>query len=313
MKKFQILLTDGLQQPGKDILSSEGEYKDQKGISAEDLLVDIPNYDAIIVRGRTKVTSEVITKAAKLRVIGRCGVGVDNIDLKAAKEKGITVVNAPVATSTSVAELTMGMIFSLARDIPRATAGLKDGEWLKKSLIGVELFGKTLGIIGYGNIGAKVGHLAASAGMKIKVFDVLLKPGSREIENGEITTFESVLRESDFLTIHTPLVEGTRHLLNEKTFSEMKDGMRIVCAARGGIIDEQALLKALSSGKVAGAALDVFETEPPTFQELVDHPGVIATPHIGGQTRDAQLQASIDIASEVMAALKKEDLRWKIV
>ena len=313
MDKWNVLLTDGLQSAGKDLLAAECEVEDRKGISAEELILTIENYEAIIVRGRTKVTKEVLDKAKKLKVVGRCGVGVDNIDLQTAKNHGVTVVNAPVATTTSVAELTMGFIFSLAREIPRASTGMKNGEWLKKELIGVELNKKTLGIIGYGHIGATVGRLAASAGMHIIAFDLFLKPETTRIEGGEMLSFDEMLKKSDFLTIHTPLTDGTKHLINKEAITKMKDGVFIVCAARGGIIDEAALLDALNSGKVAGAALDVYSTEPPTNNELIEHPKVIATPHIGGQTADAQSQASFDIASEVLAVLKNAPLRWKIV
>jgi len=313
MTKFCILLTDGLQQPGKDLISLENEFNDSKGISAQELKGEIAGYDAIIVRGRTKMTPEVIENAHKLKVIGRCGVGVDNIDLDAAKAKGITVVNAPVATTTSVAELTMGLIYSLAREIPRASAGLKQGEWLKKSLVGIELNGKSLGIIGYGRIGAMVGKMASSAGMRINAFDPYLTQESTFVDGGEILPFEQVLQNSDFITIHTPLNGKTKHLIDQHAITQMKDGVRIVCAARGGIIDESALLQGLNSGKIAGAALDVFEMEPPTNEELLKHPNLIATPHIGGQTSDSQLRASIDIASEVLAALNGKELRWKIV
>lgn len=313
MKKFRVLLTDGLQNAGKDLLSVEIEFEDRKGISAEELLSEIADYDAVIVRGRTKITREVIAKAKKLKVVGRCGVGVDNIDLEAAKENGITVVNAPVATTTSVAELTMGFIFSLAREIPRASSGMKNRDWLKKMLVGMELRGKSLGIIGYGRIGATVGKLAVSVGMRINAFDLILKPGSIDIDGGEVMLYEEVLRDSDFITIHTPLTKDTHHLINKDAIGKMKDGVHLICAARGGVIDETALLDALNTGKVAGAALDVYEIEPPTNQELINHSKVIATPHIGGQTADAQKQASIDISSEVIAALKEEKLRWKIV
>ncbi len=313
MEKFKVLLTDGLQQPGKDLLSEKNEFTDQKGISPEDLIKTLPAYDAVIVRGRTKMTRQVIESSDKLKVIGRCGVGVDNIDLEAAKENNVIVVNAPVATTTSVAELTMGLIFSLAREIPRASAGMKNAEWLKKSLVGMELCGKALGIIGYGRIGAMVGKLATATGMRINAYDPILKPETTFVDGGEILPFEHVLKSSDFITIHTPFNKETHHMINDQTIAMMKDGVRLVCAARGGIIDESALLHALQSGKVAGAALDVYETEPPGNQDLISHPNLIATPHIGGQTADAQLRASIDIASEVLAALNCEELRWKIV
>lgn len=313
MGKFRILLTDGLEQPGKDLIAANHEFVDRKGISADELVVELPDFDAVIVRGRTKMTREVIKSTSNLKVIGRCGVGVDNIDLDAAREHGVTVVNAPVATTTSVAELTMGLIYSLAREIPRASAGMKAGDWLKKSLVGMELSGKTLGIIGYGRIGAMVGKLASSTGMRINAYDPCLTPQTTFVDGGEIMPYEQVLRDSDFITIHTPLNGDTKHMINDAAISLMKDGVRIVCAARGGILDEDALLAALKSGKVAGVALDVFETEPPVNRELIEHPNLIATPHIGGQTEDAQLRASQDIATEVLAALSGEELRWKIV
>jgi len=313
MGKFRVLLTDGLQQLGKDLISSEDEFIDRKGISAQELMKEIPAYDAVIVRGRTKMTRDVIKNAHKLKVIGRCGVGVDNIDLGAAKEKGIIVVNAPVATTTSVAELTMGLIYSLAREIPRASAGLKQGEWLKKSLVGIELNGRSVGIIGYGRIGRMVAKLASSVGMDINAFGPHLTKESKIVEGGRIMSFKQVLQNSDFITIHTPLKDNTIQMIDEKAIDLMKDGVRIVCTARGGIIDESALLQGLNSGKIAGAALDVFEAEPPTNEELLRHPNLIATPHIGGQTIDSQLRASIDIASEVLAALNGKELRWKIV
>jgi len=306
MSSWRILLTDGLQKAGKEILDLAASVDDRKGITAEELLSEINNYDAVIVRGRTKMTDVVIAQAKKLKLIGRCGVGVDNIDLQAAKENGITVVNAPGATTTSVAELTMGLIFALAREIPRADAGMKNGEWLKKKLVGVELDKKSLGIIGYGRIGSTVGKIAASVGMRINATRA-------HISGGEFMTFDEVIEKSDFITIHTPLTETTRNLINDETISKMKDGVFIICVARGGIIDENALLDGLNSSKVAGAALDVYASEPPTNQELINHPKLIATPHIGGQTADAQKQASIDISTEVLAGLREEKLRWKIV
>lgn len=313
MSSWRILLTDGLQKAGKEILDLAASVDDRKGITAEELLSEIDNYDAVIVRGRTKMTDVVIAQAKKLKVVGRCGVGVDNIDLQAAKENGITVVNAPGATTVSVAELTMGLIFALAREIPRADAGMKRGEWLKKELVGVELDKKSLGIIGYGRIGSRIGKIAVSAGMRINAFDPFLTPETTQVNGGELLPFDEVIKKSDFITIHTPLTETTRNLINDETISKMKDGVFIICAARGGIIDEKALLDGLNSGKVAGAALDVYANEPPTNQELISHPKIITTPHIAGQTADAQKQASIDISTEVLAGLRGEKLRWKIV
>ncbi len=313
MDTWKIILTDGLQDTGIEVLSKDAQVQDRKGISAEDLLKEIGDYDAIIVRGRTKVTREVMEAGKKLKVIGRAGVGVDNIDLKAAKEKGVTVVNAPSSTTTAVAELAMGLIFALAREIPKVDASMKRGERLKKDFEGVELFGKTLGIIGFGRIGSSVGQVAAAAGMRIAACCIFRIPEVIRITGGELLSLDDVIEQSDFITIHTPLTDETRNLINEEMIARMKDGVYIICTARGGIIDEKALLKALNSGKVAGAALDVFETEPPVFKELIDHPKVIATPHIAGQTNEAQRRASLDISREVLTALKGEKLHWKVV
>ena len=313
MAKWRILLSDGLGKAGKEILSAKAEVRDRKGITAEELLSEIGDYQAVIVRGRTKITKQVLEQAKELKVIGRAGVGVDNIDLKAAGEKNIIVVNAPVATTTSVAELTMGLIFSLARQIPRADAHMKIGEWIKKQLVGVELKNKKLGIIGYGHIGASVGKLAASVGMKINAYDAFLKPESTVVEGGQLLPFDEVIKNSDFITIHTPLTDETRNLINDDVISKMKDGVFIINAARGGVIDEIALLKGINIGKVGGAALDVYLKEPPANQELINNPKIIATPHIAGQTADGQAQVSIDIATEVLAALGGEILNWKVV
>jgi D-3-phosphoglycerate dehydrogenase len=312
MDTWKIIVTDGLQDAGMSILSKEAKVDDRKGISAEDLVKEIGNYDAIIVRGRTKVTREVIEAGKNLKVIGRAGVGVDNIDVAAAKEKEIKVVNAPSSTTTAVAELAMGLIFALAREIPKADASMKRGEWLKKDLEGVELFGKTLGIIGFGRIGSTIGQTAAAVGMRIMACCLFRIPETIRIIGGELLVMDDIIEKSDFITIHTPLTDETRGMINAEAFSRMKDGVYIICTARGGIIDEKALLDALNSGKVAGAALDVFETEPPVFKELINHPKVIATPHIGGQTNEAQRRASVDISREVMAALKGDKLHWQV-
>jgi D-3-phosphoglycerate dehydrogenase / 2-oxoglutarate reductase len=312
MGVWRVLLTDGLRKEGKDILSAKAEIGERKGISADELLSEIGDYQAVIVRGRTKITKQVLEQAKNLKVIGRAGVGVDNIDLKAAKEWNVTVVNAPVATTTSVAELAIGLIFSLAREIPRADAHMKKGDWIKKQLVGMELKNKSLGIIGYGHIGASVGKLAASIGMRINAYDAFLKPESTVVLGGQLLSFNEVINSSDFITIHTPLTDETRNLINESVISNMKDGAFIINAARGGIIDEMALLNGLNSGKIGGAALDVYLKEPPTNQDLINHPKVIATPHIAGQTTDGQAQVAIDIATEVLIALGGGKLHWKV-
>lgn len=312
MPDFNILITDGLDENGQSILRSSAQVDDRKDISADDLLKAIPEYDALIVRGRTKVTASLMDAAVRLKVIGRAGVGVDNIDLEAAKKHNITVVNAPMSTSLAVAELTFGLLLTLAREIPRADAGMKQGNWLKKELEGVELHGKTLGLIGFGRIGVEVGKRASAFGMNVIAYDPLISEDDIKQRGAEPVSIQDLYAWSDFISLHLPLNVQTRDMVGPLAFSEMKDGVRLVCAARGGIIDESALVAALNSGKVAGAALDVFGVEPPGLTEAVSHPRVIATPHIGAQTVEAQSRASEDIANEVISALQGKTLRWKV-
>ena len=310
--RWKILLTDGLAPITDQALLNSVELVDKKGISADELLEIVGDYEAIIVRGRTKITESVLSKAENLKVVGRMGVGVDNIDLQAAAEHGVTVVNAPVATTVSVAELTLGLMLSLMREIPKADAGMKAGEWLKKDLVGTELYQKTLGIIGIGNIGQAVSERALAFGMRVLALQRSRTSEEIQAAGAEPVDLETLLEQSDLITLHIPHVQGTHYILNEEAFSKMKDGVMIICAARGGVLDEKALLAALESGKVAGAALDVYETEPAGTNQLAMHPRVIATPHIGAQTKEAQLRAGDDILSEVVAALEEKPLRWKV-
>jgi D-3-phosphoglycerate dehydrogenase len=312
MTNYKILITDGLDETGQSILRASAQVDDRNNISADDLLKAIPDYDGLIVRGRTKVTAAVMEAASRLKVIGRAGVGVDNIDLEAAKKHNITVVNAPMSTTLAVAELTFGLMLALAREIPRADAGMKQGKWLKKDLEGVELNGKTLGIIGYGRIGMEMGKRAAAFGMSVVAYDPLISEDAIKQRGAEPVSIQDLYAWSDFISLHLPLNVQTRDMMGAQAFSEMKAGVRIVCAARGGIIDEVELVKALNSGKVAGAALDVFSAEPPGSTEAVSHPRVIATPHVGAQTVEAQSRASEDIAAEVLSALEGKALRWKV-
>ncbi|MEL7625368.1 MAG: hydroxyacid dehydrogenase [Anaerolineaceae bacterium] len=310
---YKVLITDGLESIGKDLINQVGEAVDKKGIDAAQLLQEVGEYDGMIVRGRTKVTREVFDAAKNLKVVGRAGVGVDNIDLAAAKEHGVTVVNCPTATSEAVAELAMAMIFGLARELPRADAAMKNENWAKKELMGIELMGKTLGMIGFGNIGQLVAKYAACMGMKVLVFKRTWDPEYVRQKGFEQVHLDELLSQADFISLNLPLNPESKYLLNDETFAKMKDGVYIVDASRGGVIDHAALLRALESGKVAGAALDVYEKEPPLTWDLVKHPKVIATPHVGGQTIEAQLRAAEDIASEVVNVLEGNHLRWKIV
>ncbi len=312
MSVWKILLTDGLEENGKAILGASGEVDDKSGISADDLLTIIGEYDALIVRGRTKVTAAVFDAGKKLKVVGRAGVGVDNIDLAAAKTHNVTVVNSPLATTVAVAELTMSLLLSIVREIPRADASMKSGKWLKKEFEVHELFGKTLGVMGYGRIGSAVAARAKAFEMKILAYDPLITAEEIKQRGAEPVSMDELLEKSDLITMHMPLTADSRSLLNTEAFAKMKKGVYIVCAARGGVIDEAALLEALNSGQVSGAALDVFTAEPPGESDLVSHPRVIDTPHIGAQTVEAQFRAANDIAEEVVNALNEKPLRWKV-
>lgn len=310
--QWKILLTDGLAAISDEALLAKVDLADKKGISAEELLDIIGDYDALIVRGRTKVTEEVLAAGKNLKIVGRMGVGVDNIDLQAAKNHGVIVVNAPIATTVSVAELTLGLMLSLIRGIPRADGGMKSGQWLKKDLVGTELYQKTLGVIGYGHIGEAVAKRAMAFEMNVIAFDPVRSAAEIEATGATPVDFDTLLAQSDVITLHIPHIKSTHYLLNAEAFAKMKPGVLIICAARGGVIEEAALLDALNSGKVAGAALDVYETEPPGESPLASHPQVVDTPHIGAQTKEAQLRAGHDILSEVVAGLDEEPLRWRV-
>jgi len=309
---LKILITDGLDASALDILKPVAVVDEKPGISAGDLLTIISEYDALIVRGRTRVTAALLDAARMLKVVGRAGVGVDNIDLNAARDHGVTVVNAPVATTVAVAELALSLLLSVCRDIPRADASMKAGQWIKKELEGVELYGKTLGVIGFGRIGAETGKRAAAFGMKVLGYDPLLSKNEIKKRGGEPVTLDELYARSDFITLHIPLLVDTRNMINSAALAKMKKGVRIICAARGGVIDETALLEGLKSGQVAAAGLDVFAAEPPGPTELISHPHVICVPHIGAQTFEAQTRAAEDISHEVLAALNGEVLRWKV-
>lgn len=313
MPEHKVLIADGLKDNGQAILRSSTSVDDRTGISPEELSQAIKNYDVLIVRSRTKVTKQVFSVAGRLKVVGRAGVGVDNIDLEAAKAHGVAVVNSPTATSLAVAEFTVGSMLALAREIPRADAGMKKNEWLKKELVGTELLGKTLGIIGVGRIGAEVAKRAIAFGMRVLGHDPLIPQEEITRRGAEPIELNELYSNADYISLHLPLTDETRSMINEQAFGRMRRGVRLVCVARGGIIDEAALLTALESGQVAGAALDVYATEPPGETNLVKHPNLIATPHIGAQTAEAQERTAEDIANEVLAVLKGEPLRWKIV
>ncbi len=309
---YRILVSDGLSERGLAVLRELAEVVVQPKITADELLTALPEYDALIVRSRTKVTARVLEAGTRLKVVGRAGVGVDNIDVAAAVARGVIVVNSPLAATLAVAEHTLALMLALARDVPAADAAMKRGEWPKSSLMGVELYGKTLGLVGVGRIGAAVADRALVFGMQVLAYDPYLSPDQIRERRAEPASLDTVIEQSDFISTHVPLSNETRGLLGQSAFSRAKRGVRLIAPARGGVVDEAALLAALNSGQVAGAALDVFAVEPPGLSELVSHPKVICTPHIGAQTQEAQLRAGEDIAGEVLAALQGQTLRWRV-
>ncbi len=305
---INILISDPLSEDGIYPLRQETELDlnidIQTGLQPEQLKEIIGNYDVLLVRSQTKVTRDIIEAADQLKLIGRAGVGVDNIDLDAATEKGIIVVNAPDGNTNSAAEHTTAMIFALSRHIPQAYTSLKEGRWDRKKFVGVELKNKTLGVIGFGRIGQEVAHRAKGNRMNVIAYDPFLTAEKAEKAGVDYGSVEDVAKVADFITVHTPLLDSTRHMINEDIFNVMKDGVRIVNCARGGIIDEEALYNAIESGKVVGAALDVMEEEPFVGNRLLDLPAVIATPHLGASTIEAQESVAVDVSNDILSYFK---------
>jgi len=277
-------------------------------ISKEQLREIVSNYDALIVRSRIKVTRETIEAGERLKAIGRAGAGLDNIDVEAAQERGITVLNTPEALADAVTELTIGLILSLARGIPLADRTMKEGKWIKRELMGWQLRGKTLGIIGLGNIGQKVARIAKELGMNILVTDIIVPAPEllKELRAEYIPPkdFSKFLQNSDVITIHVPLTPQTRYMIGKKEIQLMKARTFLINTSRGEIVDEKALLEALQSGRLGGAALDVYEVEPPSDLALVRLPNVVCTPHIGSQTLESQKTAGITIAKKLIKSLR---------
>lgn len=312
MGTYKILVSDGLAEEGLALLRGVGEVTANNKITADELLAELPAYHALVVRSRTKVNSKVVAAGTNLKVIGRAGVGVDNIDVPAAVAAGITVVNSPLAATVAVAEQTLGMMLGLARQIPAADASMKQGKWEKSAFMGAELNGKKLGLIGMGRIGSQVAQLAKAFGMTVMAYDPYVRAEDLEARGVAAASFGEVLSGSDYLSLHLPLTGETKGLIGAAEFGQMKAGARLVCAARGGVVDEAALREALDSGQLAGAALDVFEAEPPAAGSIAEHPKVIATPHVGAQTKEAQKRAGIAIAEEVVSVLEGRQPRWKV-
>nr|WP_285844627.1 phosphoglycerate dehydrogenase [Oceanobacillus profundus] len=302
---FNILISDPLSEDGIGPLREAPNMNlvIETHLSKEELEDRIGEFDALLVRSQTQVTRELINKAKKLKIIGRAGVGVDNIDLDAATENGIIVVNAPNGNTNSAAEHTIAMLMSLSRNIPQAYHALKHKKWDRKKYVGVELKNKTLGVVGLGRIGAEVAFRAKGQRMNVIAYDPFLTKEKADKMGIGYGTLEEVIEQADFITVHTPLMKETRHLINAEAFERMKPGVHIINCARGGIIDEDALYDAIISKKVAGAALDVFEEEPFIDHKLLELPEVVATPHLGASTIEAQEIVAVDVSHDVLSFL----------
>lgn len=309
---FKILISDKLEKEGIDILTANTNFTvDCKfGIPADELKKIIKDYDALIVRSGTQVTAQIIEAADKLKVIGRAGVGLDNVDLTAATKKGIVAMNTPAGNTTSTAEHTMSLIMALSRNIPQAVASLRSGKWERSKFTGIELNGKILGIVGLGRIGSTVAKMAQAFGMVTIGYDPYL---SLEVaaKNGiKIVELNELYKTADYITVHIPKTDETTHMISDEQLSLMKKTVRLINCARGGIIDEAALIKALQEKRIAGAALDVYETEPPDFQSpLLKLDNCVVTPHLGASTSEAQLNVAIEIANAVKDALSGAGIR----
>uniref|UniRef100_A0A2K6F1M5 D-3-phosphoglycerate dehydrogenase n=1 Tax=Propithecus coquereli TaxID=379532 RepID=A0A2K6F1M5_PROCO len=305
----KVLISDSLDPCCRKILQDGGlQVVEKQNLSKEELIAELQDCEGLIVRSATKVTADVINAAEKLQVVGRAGTGVDNVDLEAATRKGVLVMNTPNGNSLSAAELTCGMIMCLARQIPQATASMKDGKWERKKFMGTELNGKTLGILGLGRIGREVATRMQSFGMKTVGYDPIISPEVSASFGVQQLPLEEIWPLCDFITVHTPLLPSTTGLLNDSTFARCKKGVRVVNCARGGIVDEGALLRALQSGQCAGAALDVFTEEPPRDRALVDHENVISCPHLGASTKEAQSRCGEEIAIQFVDMVKGKPL-----
>lgn len=305
---MKVLVSDALDNEAVQMMKDAGFTVDVKtGMSPEELLSTIPEYDAIVVRSATKVKKEVIEKGSNLKLIARAGVGLDNVDKAAADAKNIKVVNTPAATSISVAELALGMMFCAARQIARGTLGLKAGKWEKSEIKGIELNGKTLGIIGCGRIGCELGKRAHAMGMKVIGNDLesACDMDRLKCNNIQFVSYDELLKTADFISLHLPLTNETKHMINKDTIAKMKNGVIIVNCARGGVIEENHLLEAMKSGKVAAVAMDVFEVEPAKDNPLFSLENFIGTPHIGANTKEGQKRAGIQIAELVVKNLKE--------
>jgi len=307
---LKILITDPLAKEGADNLREEGfEVSEQIGMNEEKLVNIISNYVALIVRSGTKVTERVINAGSNLKIIGRAGTGVDNVNVNAATRRGIIVMNTPDGNTISVAEHTISMMLALSRNIPQAHLSLQKGQWNRGEFMGTQVYGKTLGIIGLGRIGSEVAKRAKGLGMKVIAYDPFIPQERAQKLKVDLCELKELLPKVDYLTVHTPLTPETKNLIGEKEIKLMKKNVRIINCARGGIIEENSLYQALKEGRVRGAALDVFENGKPFGSPLMELDSVIFTPHLGASTEEAQKKVAVDIACQIVDALKWNKVR----
>ncbi len=301
----KVLVSDPIDQAGIDILSQVAQVDVNTGLSAEELVKIIPDYDALMIRSGTQVTKEIIEAGNLLKIIGRAGVGVDNVDVPAATRKGIVVVNSPEGNTIAAAEHAIAMMLSMSRHIPEANASVKSGKWERNRFIGVEVYKKTLGIVGLGKIGSHFAAAAKAMGMKLLAYDPFISAERAEQLGCRLVELELLMRESDYITLHIPKTPETLHLINAEVLSKMKPTARIINCARGGIIDEAALADAIKSGKIAGAAIDVYENEPLQADSplLTVGQNIVLTPHLGASTAEAQVNVAIDVAEQIRDVL----------
>ena len=299
----RILVTEQIAEEGLAALRAAADVDLKTGLDKATLLEILPGYDALVVRSGTKVTAEVLAAGTRLRVVGRAGTGVDNIDVDAATQQGIMVVNAPASNSVAVAELTIGLILALARRLPQSHGSLVSGKWERNRFMGFEVRGKTLGLVGLGRIGAEVARRARGLEMTVLAYDPVVSTDRAAQIGVTLTTLDDLLAQSDFVSLHIPLIDATRNLIDAERLAQMRPTAYLINAARGGIVDEAALADALDRHLIAGAALDVFEREPPLGNPLVGHPQVVLTPHLGASTLEAQALTGVDVAEGVLSAL----------
>ncbi len=307
---MRVLVSDNLGEIGIQMLKDEdGIDVDVKtGLSPNEQKAIIGDYDALVIRSATKVTEDILSEAKRLKVIGRAGIGLDNVDIHAATKRGIVVMNTPGGNTVTTAEHAIAMLMALTRNIPQATSSLKSGRWDKKTLQGREVFNKTYGVIGFGNIGSIAAELARGLKMRVIVHDPIVQPDTIEKAGFESVSLEELYKQSDYITVHVPKTKQTTGLLNKNAFEKMKNGVMIINCARGGIVNEKDLYDAIKSGKVAGAALDVFENEPPGDHPLLKLDTVIATPHLGASTHEAQTNVAVAVADQIIKFLKEGTL-----